>query len=127
MDAAVVIIIVALSHSGNIKLIPDKSRLLMGVRILHRPHARIESLFTYDNDSFILYPYVMEGVQQTTVRVHVRGAKALTVPAAGGLQIRLAGPRGQKLRIEPLYVRKDEAVFELPAVPGQYIIYQIER
>ena len=88
--------------------------------------ARV-SLFTYDNDSFILYPYVMEGVQQTTVRVHVRGAKALTVPAAGGLQIRLARPRGQKLRIEPLYVRKDEAVFELPAVPGQYIIYQIER
>ena len=74
------------------------------------------SLFVYDNDSLIVYPYVMEGVQRQVIRLHVRGAKALTIPAA----------RRQKA-IEPLYTRGDEAVFEVNAVPGQYVLYHIER
>lgn len=77
--------------------------------------ARI-SLFVYDNDSFVLYPYVMEGVQRTVVRLHVRGAKALNVP-----QLK------RQPRLEPLYVRGDEAVFEVEAMPGRYLLYQIER
>lgn len=77
--------------------------------------ARI-SLFVYDNDSLIVYPYVMEGVQRQVIRLHVKGAKALIIPAA----------RRQKA-IEPLYTRGDEAVFEVNAVPGQYVLYHIER
>jgi len=75
--------------------------------------ARI-SLFVYDNDSVILYPYVMEGVQRTKVYLHVRGASALTVQPGGK-------------RIEPLYRRENEAVFELIAMPGRYMLYRIER
>ena len=75
--------------------------------------ARI-SLFVYDNDTFVLYPYVMEGVQREVVRVHVKGARALEVPAEGR-------------RIEPLYRSGDEAVFELVAMPGQYGLYRIAR
>ncbi len=75
--------------------------------------ARI-SLFVYDNDSVILYPYVMDGVQREVVRLHVKGAKALAV-------------RPGEKRIEPLYRRGDEAVFELTAMPGRYTLYQIER
>ena len=75
--------------------------------------ARI-SLFVYDNDSFVLYPYVMENVHREVMRVHVRGASALTVP-------------GRKQPIAPLYQRDGEAVFELPALPGQYVLYRIER
>ena len=75
--------------------------------------ARI-SLFIYDNDSFVVYPYVMEGVQRQVVRLHVQGASALTVP-------------GRKQPLEPLYIRNGEAVFEVPAMPGQYILYQIVR
>ncbi|MBQ8073958.1 MAG: hypothetical protein IJ231_09385 [Clostridia bacterium] len=75
--------------------------------------ARI-SLFLYDNDTLILYPYVMEGVQRTRVRLHVRGAKALILQ-----------PRGQEL--QPLYEKQGEAVFELVAMPGQYPLYQIKR
>ena len=41
--------------------------------------ARI-SLFAYDNDTFLLYPYVIEGVQRSFVRLHVKGARALVLP-----------------------------------------------
>ncbi|MBQ6529113.1 MAG: hypothetical protein IJI38_11365, partial [Clostridia bacterium] len=75
--------------------------------------ARI-SLFVYDNDSVIVYPYVMDGVQRQVVRLHVRGASAL-LPAPGEREIR------------PLYVSGDEAVFEIPAVPGKFTLYQIIR
>ena len=75
--------------------------------------ARV-SLFVYDNDSFVVYPYVMEGTQRQVVRVHAQGAAALTVP-------------GKKQPIQPLYVKDGEAVFELPAMPGQYVLYRIQR
>ena len=76
--------------------------------------ARI-SLFAYDNDAFVVYPYVMEGTQRSVVRLHVKGAKALTLPCQGNE------------RLEPLYIRGDEAVFEAEAMPGRYEIYRVER
>ncbi len=76
--------------------------------------ARI-SMFVYDNDTLVTYPYVMEGVQREIVRLHVKGAAALTLPCEGGR------------RLEPLYRSGDEAVFELEAVPGRYVLYRIER
>ena len=75
--------------------------------------ARV-SLFVYDNGSFILYPYVMEGVQRDVVRVHAADAAALTVP-------------GRKQPIEPLYREGNEAVFELPVLPGQFTLYTVQR
>ena len=74
--------------------------------------ARI-SLFVYDNGTFVLYPYVMEGVQRRVVRLHVKGAAALTLPCEGDR------------RIEPLYCRDGEAVFEVEALPGRYVLYRI--
>ncbi len=71
-------------------------------------------LFVYDNDSVILYPFVMEGTQRSRVRLHVKNGTAL-----------ISRP-GDK-RIEPLYIRGDEAVFDLIAMPGTYMLYQIER
>ncbi|MBR2797848.1 MAG: permease [Clostridia bacterium] len=76
--------------------------------------ARI-SLFVYDNDTFVVYPYVMDGVQRAVVRLHVKGATALTLPCAGGG------------RIEPLYCRDGEAVFEVEAMPGRFVLYRVER
>lgn len=76
--------------------------------------ARI-SLFVYDNGTFIVYPYVMEGVQREKIRLHVRGAAALTVPGEK--------PR----RLEPVSREGEEAVFEVYAQPGQYVLYRIER
>jgi len=77
------------------------------------------SLFIYDNDSFVMYPYVMEGVQREMVRVHVKGAAALENPLWKG--------RFGSGRMEPLYARDGEAVFELPAMPGKYVLYKIIR
>ena len=78
--------------------------------------ARI-SLFAYDNDALILYPYVMEGVQRQTVRLHVQGASSL----------KCFGLRRPGQVIEPLYIQNGEAVFELTALPGQYVLYQVQR
>ena len=72
--------------------------------------ARI-GLFVYDNGSFILYPFVMEGVQRQLVRVHVKGASALRIP-------------GKESMIQPLYREGEDAVFELEAVPGRFTVYQ---
>ena len=77
--------------------------------------ARI-SLFVYGNDSFVLYPYVMDGAQREEALLHVKGAKALTA---------LNGKREK--RIEPLYAEKGEAVFRVSALPGQYVLYTVER
>jgi len=76
--------------------------------------ARI-SLFIYDNDTIVLYPYVMEGVQRQVVRLHVAGAAALSLPCEGGR------------RLEPLYTRNGEAVFEVEAMPGRFALARIER
>ncbi len=72
------------------------------------------SLFAYDNDAFIVYPYVMSTSEFRVVRLHVKGAKALTLPVQGR-------------RVEPVYCEGDEAVFEVAAKSGEYIIYKIER
>lgn len=80
--------------------------------------ARI-SLFPYDNDTFILYPYVMEGVQRQVVRLHVHGAKALILPVQEHPM--------QPNRIPPLYTQGGEAVFEVPTMPGHFVLYRIER
>ena len=75
--------------------------------------ARI-SLFLYDNDSLIIYPYVMEGTQRERIRLHVRGAKSLRVHPQGPV-------------MKPLYEKDGEAVFDLIALPGRYMMYQINR
>ena len=85
--------------------------------------ARI-SLFAYDNDTFVLYPYVMEGVQREIVRVHVKDAKALRVYPGGPIRF-FGGKDG--MEIKPLYERNGEAVFELTTLPGNYILYEIMR
>lgn len=56
----------------------------------------------------------MEGVQREVVRLHVKNARALRVP-------------GRVKDLEPLYVKDGEAVFEVDARPGQYVLYQIIR
>ncbi len=71
-------------------------------------------LFVYDNGSFIVYPFVMDGVQRQLVRLHVKGASSLRV-------------MGQKSALAPLYREGDEAVFELPVMPGKFIACQAER
>ena len=73
------------------------------------------SLFHHDNDTFIIYPYVAEGVQPSLCRIHAAGRiKALSMPATGR-------------EVLPLYATEKETVFELRAMPGHYALYRLIR
>ena len=73
------------------------------------------SLFMYDNDTFIVYPYVDNGAQPSLCRVHVAGqVKELAMPQQGD-------------SLKPLYQTTQETVFEYRAVPGQYVLYRIVK
>ncbi len=78
------------------------------------------SLFTYDNDAYILYPYVTSQAQPGAVRIHVKDdAEALEVP------LRKDFRTGEPLRIPPLYKTAGETVFEVRANPGVYELFRI--
>ena len=110
---------------------PDVYKLPM--EVLTRLHAEFPvgdvyleagpqtSLFMYDNDSFIVYPYVEWGAQPAMARIHVKGqVNALVAPTQ-------KDRHGDPLYLEPLYTTEDETVFEIYTMPGQYVIYQIDR
>lgn len=79
------------------------------------------SLFAYDNGAFIVYPYATGESQPGTVRIHVRGdAKALEMP------VRRDFRTGKPVRVEPLYARDGETVFEVRTQPGAYELYRIK-
>ena len=78
------------------------------------------SLFTYDNDAFILYPYVTSQAQPGAVRIHVKGdAEALELP------LRRDFRTGNPLRVPPLMKNGAETVFEVRANPGVYELFRI--
>jgi hypothetical protein len=80
------------------------------------------SLFPYDNDTLIIYPYVTAQSQPSRLYLHVKGTvKALEMP------VRRDFRTGGNIRIEPLFVQDGETVFELPAMPGKYEQYRIIR
>ena len=80
------------------------------------------SLFVYDNDTFIVYPYVTSAAQPATIRLHVLGAaSALVMPERKDFRT------GEDMRIEPLYSRGGETVFEVRSQPGRYDLYRIEK
>ena len=80
------------------------------------------SLFPYDNDTLIIYPYVTAQSQPSRLYLHVKGTvKALEMP------VRRDFRTGGNVRIEPLFVQDGETVFELPAMPGKYELYRILR
>ena len=80
------------------------------------------SLFPYDNDALIIYPYVTSQSQPATVYLHVLGeAKALDMP------VHMDFMTGQPVRIPPLFVRDGETVFEIQTMPGKYELCKIIR
>ena len=80
------------------------------------------SLFAYDNDTFIVYPYSTSQAQPASVLIHVTGeAEALEMP------VRKHPFTGEPIRIEPLYRRDGETVFEIRTIPGRYELYRIKR
>ncbi len=80
------------------------------------------SLFPYNNDHFIVYPYAASASQPASLLIHVTGdAQALEMP------VRINPFTGEMIRIEPLYHREGETVFEARTMPGRYELYRIVR
>ena len=80
------------------------------------------SLFPYDNGAFIVYPYATSAAQPATVLIHVQGdAEALEMPVAKHYVT------GERIRLEPLYKKDGETVFEARTQPGRYDLYRIVR
>ncbi len=80
------------------------------------------SLFPYDNEALVIYPYVTAQSQPSTVILHVTGeAKALEMP------VRKDYRTGEAVRIPPLYTQDNETVFVLQSMPGRYELYRILR
>ncbi len=80
------------------------------------------SLFPYDNGAFIVYPYVTSRSRPSTVLIHAAGdVAALEMPA------HLHPVTGETLRVEPLYRKNGETVFEVRAMPGHYELYRIVK
>ena len=78
------------------------------------------SLFPYDNDTFIIYPYSTSQAQPASILVHVAGeAEALEMP------VRQNPFTGEGFRVEPLYRKNGETVFEIRTTPGRYDLYRI--
>ncbi len=72
------------------------------------------SIFVYDNDSFVIYPYVDNNTYDSDITVYIRDAISIT---------RLSDRR----EIAPLYTEKGEAVFRLRAQVGKFEAYSISR
>lgn len=72
------------------------------------------SLFAYDNDTFVLYPYVDRDTKDSDILVHIKNAKSIES---------VDYPH----TIQPLYMEKDYAVFALRATVGKFSGYKINR
>ena len=72
------------------------------------------SLFIYDNDTFVIYPYVDANTRDSDIYVHIIGASSIV--NVDNNQV-----------IEPLYHDNDEAVFCLRATVGKFFGYKIKR
>ncbi len=72
------------------------------------------SIFAYDNDTFVVYPYVDNNTYDSDVTVHIKNAKTIAKLSDGK-------------EIAPLYIENDEAVFRLRAEVGRFAGYRIIR
>ena len=74
------------------------------------------SLFVYDNATFLLYPYVQDGMEDADVLIHVKGsAKALLALQHNNHELK------------PFYATDDETVFKVPTKPGHYESFKLVR
>lgn len=72
------------------------------------------SIFVYDNDSFVIYPYVDNDTYDSDITIFISNAQSIT---------RLS----DKQVIPPLYTENGEAAFRLRAQVGKIAAYSITR
>ncbi len=103
---------------SEIKYYPEAVRSRMrkefavnGIRMDAAPQI---SLFVYDNDTFVIYPYVDNNTYDSDITVYVNGAKSIVDVTTGR-------------ELQPLYTEREEAVFRLRAQVGRFVGYRICR
>ena len=101
-----------IKHYPN--LILNRMRKEFAVNGIYLEGDPMIGLFVYDNDTFVLYPYVDADTRDSDVFLHIEGAKALKIT-------------GMERTIDPLYTRNGEAVFCLRASIGKFACYQVVR
>ena len=72
------------------------------------------SIFLYDNDTFVVYPYVDNNTYDSDVHIYIEGAKSIC-------------EIGTNKEILPLYEENGEAVFRLWTTVGKFKGYKINR
>lgn len=82
------------------------------------------SLFIYDNDTFAVYPYIMDGCKPERIRVHVRGDAEELIPLDSSVA-RMMEAFG--IQMTPLFKTKKETVFEIHVTPGEFLFCRIVR
>lgn len=95
-------------------LILNRMRKEFAVNGIYLEGNPMISLFVYNNDTFVLYPYVDNHTFDSDVCVHIKGGTALIQPDTGRT-------------VEPLYTRDGEAVFCLRTTVGKFACYKVVR
>lgn len=95
-------------------VIRDRMRKEFAVNGIYLTGDPMISLFVYDNDTFVIYPYVDAETRDSDIYVHIKDAASIVNVENGQI-------------IEPLYRKKEEAVFCLRATVGTFCGYQIQR
>lgn len=95
-------------------VIRDRMRKEFAVNGIYLTGDPMISLFAYDNDTFVIYPYVDAATRDSDIYVHIKGAETIVNVDNGQV-------------INPLYYDIDEAVFCLRATVGKFTGYQIQR
>lgn len=72
------------------------------------------SIFAYDNDAFVVYPYVDNGTYDSDITVFVKDAESLSVLSDGR-------------EIKPLYIENGESAFRLRVQVGKWSAYSVNR
>ena len=72
------------------------------------------SLFAYDNDTFVIYPYADATTKDSDIYLHIANAKAIEDLSTGTV-------------VKPLYEENGESVFCIRATVGKFRGYKIQR
>ncbi len=68
----------------------------------------------------------MDTIPEKKIRLHVKGAAALEIPELSSFD-GIMPVRKKDMQIKPLYREGDEAVFDLAAQAGKFVLYRIVR
>lgn len=95
-------------------LILNRMRKEFSVNGIYMEGDPMISLFAYDNDTFVIYPYADATTKDSDIYLHITNAKAIEEISTGTI-------------VKPLYEENDESVFCVRATVGKFRGYKIQR